>query len=43
MSVLPPSPKLNVHVQCREHQKVQKLYLKRENKRHGLKKSPVSD
>ena len=40
MSVLPPSPKVNVHV-C-EHQKVQKLYLKSEKKKqHVMKKSPV--
>ena len=36
MSVLPPFPKINVH--GREHQKVQKLYLKSEKKkRHGMK------
>ena len=36
MSGLLPFPKINVH--CREHQKVQKLYLKSEKKkRHGMK------
>ena len=36
MSVLPPSPKMNVHG-C-EHQKGQKLYLKsEEKKRHEMK------
>ena len=40
MSVLSPSLKMNVH--GREHQKVQKLYLKNEKKKwHGMKKSPV--
>ena len=40
MSVLSPSPKMNVH--GREHQKIQKLYLKGEKKkRHGRNKSPV--
>ena len=37
MSVLPPSPKVNVHG-C-EHQKVQKLYLKSEKKKqYAMKK-----
>ena len=38
MSILSPSPKMNVH--GREHQKVQKLYLKSKKERHGMKKSP---
>ena len=40
MFVLPPFLKMNVP--GREHQKVQKLYLKSEKKkRHGMEKSPV--
>ena len=41
MSVLPPSPMMNAY--GREHQKVQKLYLKSQEKKkqHGMKKSPV--